>query len=73
MLELTVRDNGRGMPADTPTGFGIRGMRERVEALGGHHCIASEPGRGTCIRIRIPVTQSPCAAGDIDRSSGVRA
>jgi two-component system sensor histidine kinase UhpB len=72
LLELTVRDNGRGMPAGTPTGFGIRGMRERVEALGGHHHIASEPGRGTCIRIFIPVAQSPCAVADVDKSSGMQ-
>jgi len=73
MLELTVRDDGRGMPADTPSGFGIRGMRERVEALGGHHSIASEPGRGTCIRICIPVARSPGAAADVEASGGVRA
>jgi two-component system sensor histidine kinase UhpB len=72
MLELTVQDDGRGMPADTPSGFGIRGMRERVEALGGHHSIASEPGRGTCIRICIPVARSPnAAAADVEGPSGV--
>jgi two-component system sensor histidine kinase UhpB len=74
MLELTVQDDGRGMPADTPSGFGIRGMRERVEALGGHHSIASEPGRGTCIRISIPVARSPnAAAADVEEPSGVHA
>lgn len=58
MLELTVRDDGRGMSADTPAGFGIRGMRERVEALGGHHAIAGAAGQGTCVRICIPVPRS---------------
>jgi two-component system, NarL family, sensor histidine kinase UhpB len=72
LIELTVQDDGHGMSADTPAGFGIRGMRERIEALGGHRHIASEPGQGTCIRIFIPVTESPYAV-DAGKSSGVRA
>ncbi len=73
LLELTVCDNGCGMPADTPTGFGIRGMRERVEALGGHHYIASEPGRGTCIKIFIPLAEAPRAPADLGKSGRVQA
>jgi two-component system, NarL family, sensor histidine kinase UhpB len=54
-LELTVRDDGRGIPAGAPPGFGLRGMRERVQALGGEFVI--ETGRdGTSIGIVIPVT-----------------
>ncbi|MEV6280584.1 histidine kinase [Nocardia sp. NPDC051832] len=34
-LLLTVADNGRGFGSGTP-GFGIRGMAERAEAIGGH-------------------------------------
>ena len=34
-LELTVRDDGSGIAAGVARGFGLRGMRERVEALGG--------------------------------------
>jgi two-component system sensor histidine kinase UhpB len=72
LLELTVRDDGCGMPVEAPGGFGIRGMRERVEALGGHHAIASAPGRGTCISIRIPVARAEGAAADAEGSSGGR-
>jgi two-component system, NarL family, sensor histidine kinase UhpB len=72
LLELTVRDDGCGMPADAPSGFGIRGMRERVEALGGHHHIASEPGQGTCIRIVIPVAEPPDTVADVGGPSGVQ-
>ena len=57
LLELTVRDDGNGMSAGTPTGFGISGMRERVAALGGNHRIASNPGQGTCVRVVIPLVQ----------------
>ncbi len=53
-LELTVRDDGRGIAAGDRPGFGLRGMRERVQALGGDFAI--ETGRdGTCIRIVIAV------------------
>jgi signal transduction histidine kinase len=54
-LILTVTDNGRGM--DTPSdkrGFGLSGMRERVEMLGGAFSYDSEPARGFSIEARIP-------------------
>jgi two-component system sensor histidine kinase UhpB len=55
-LELMIRDDGRGMTkAAAPTGLGIRGMQERVEGLGGRYRIESEPARGTCVRIAIPL------------------
>ncbi len=54
---LTIRDDGRGIAAGTPPGFGIRGMRERVEGLGGHYRIAGDPNRGTCVHITIPTGQ----------------
>ena len=40
-----------GFLAGAGQGFGLRGMRERVEALGGRFTI--ENSRGTCIRIAI--------------------
>ena len=54
-LMLTVRDNGRGIDPTAPTGFGIRGMQERVQALGGSYKAESEPGWGTCVQILIPL------------------
>ena len=33
-LKLTIRDDGRGIAPGTPMGFGMRGMQERVQALG---------------------------------------
>jgi two-component system sensor histidine kinase UhpB len=54
-LALTVRDDGRGIdPAATP-GFGMRGMQERVQALGGSYKVDSARGSGTCVRIAIPL------------------
>ena len=61
MLEVT--DDGSGfdmaeVPAGGtrggPTGFGLSGMRERAELLGGHLELASTPGRGTTVRLAIP-------------------
>jgi two-component system, NarL family, sensor histidine kinase UhpB len=54
-LTLTVRDDGRGIDPTAPIGFGIRGMQERVQALGGSYKLDSEAGRGTCVRILIPL------------------
>ncbi|CAM3455761.1 sensor histidine kinase [Occultella aeris] len=53
---LTVRaeDDGRGTAA-IERGNGLRGMAERVEAVGGTLTLASEPGRG----FRLLLTVSP--------------
>ena len=58
-LELTVRDDGFGIAADQPQGFGLRGMQERVQALGGDFAIETGSGRGTCVRIVIPLPARP--------------
>jgi two-component system sensor histidine kinase UhpB len=54
-LALTIRDDGRGIEPTAPIGFGVRGMQERVQALGGSYRVDSEAGRGTCVRILIPL------------------
>jgi signal transduction histidine kinase len=53
--ELVVADNGRGLPASSslrPDAFGILGMRERAEAIGGKVAISSSAGRGTTVTLR---------------------
>jgi two-component system sensor histidine kinase UhpB len=54
-LTLTVRDDGCGIDPTAPPGFGIRGMQERVQALGGTYKVESERDRGTCVHITIPI------------------
>ncbi|MDB5063951.1 MAG: two-component system sensor kinase [Chloroflexi bacterium] len=53
-LELSIRDDGVG-GADLRKGSGLLGIRDRVEALGGHMEIASPAGVGTSLLVRIPI------------------
>ena len=57
-VSLCVSDAGRGFdPAESfhaPRGWGLEGMKDRVESLGGTLQIESAPGRGTIMEARIP-------------------
>ncbi len=60
-ISLSVSDDGSGFSpataADGRTGhFGLVGMRERAERIGGNLHITSQPGEGTTIRIEVPLT-----------------
>jgi signal transduction histidine kinase len=52
-LTVEVRDDGIG-GAGTGGGSGLRGLSDRVEALGGEFTVSSPPGRGTTLRAAIP-------------------
>jgi NarL family two-component system sensor histidine kinase LiaS len=53
-VTLTIADNGRGFnPATTHgKGLGLHSMRERVEAIGGHLSVTSQPEAGTQVTVR---------------------
>jgi signal transduction histidine kinase len=53
-LRLIVRDDGAG-GADPTSGTGLRGLRDRVEALDGHLDVDSPPGLGTTVIAEIPL------------------
>jgi PAS domain S-box-containing protein len=54
-LRLELRDDGDGFKAkDRHDGFGLAGMRERVEQMGGELEIASSRGKGTKITVLLP-------------------
>jgi len=58
LIEVVVSDDGRGFVCGSQPGrddghFGIEGMRERVERLGGSLSIESRPGAGTTLRATV--------------------
>ncbi len=60
-IALEITDNGIGVSDDQrkkPGSFGLIGMQDRVTALNGTLHFESEAGRGTAIRIRIPLGSS---------------
>ncbi len=64
MLNIEVRDNGPGFDLKTlkqdrtANRFGVLGMRERAERLGGHLEITSEIGSGTRLAMSFPFDRS---------------
>lgn len=59
---LEVSDDGAGFDPVAaskrvgPAGYGLPGMQQRAELLGGQLIAESAPGRGTVVRLRVPVT-----------------
>lgn len=65
-LTISVTDDGTGPPAtgpaptvSTPTGHGIRGMRERVELFGGTLVAEPAPRGGFAVLARLPIPEAP--------------
>jgi signal transduction histidine kinase len=63
LLMITVADDGRGFPPSGPRAYarhdqrvhlGIEGMRQRLRTLGGHLALASSPGAGARLEMRVP-------------------
>jgi signal transduction histidine kinase len=52
-LVLEISDDGIG-GAGGGSGSGLRGLADRVEALGGRFTVSSPPGRGTTLRAEFP-------------------
>ena len=53
-VRLHLRDNGRGFdPGTRHEGFGLQGIRERAEDMGGKFSIESSEGNGTAISIML--------------------
>jgi len=58
-IRLNMRDNGCGFdPAGKYAGFGLRGMAERAEEMGGQLSIQSSSGAGTTISVFLPLESS---------------
>lgn len=59
-VELVVEDRGRGFDpeemerdSEGTAGFGLSGMRDRLDAIGGTLHLDAEPGRGTRVTLRV--------------------
>ena len=71
-LALEVQDTGQGISAEMLSkissvglsGVGLRGMRERVTALGGDFEILSE-GNGTTVKVAIPTQVNVCERASV--------
>jgi len=58
-VELTVLDNGQGcepIHEQSTSGFGLRGMRERVALLDGRLSAGPQPGNGWRVDVVLPLT-----------------
>lgn len=58
-LEIAVADDGRGFDVSTAYGSGLRGLTDRIEALGGAVVVDSCPGRGTRLSASLPIAEAP--------------
>jgi signal transduction histidine kinase len=54
-LLLTIKDDGQGFQPDREKGLGLLGMEERVAHLNGRFRLESVVGRGTSIRVELPL------------------
>jgi len=66
-VSIEVSDDGCGFELGAQAGprhghFGLAGMRERIERLGGTFLVESAPGRGTAVRGGVPSARSMPAA-----------
>jgi len=62
-VRVSVEDDGDGFgPVSEDSGFGLKGMRERVELLGGAIDVRSSRGEGTKIDAVVPSGRGPAAA-----------
>jgi signal transduction histidine kinase len=71
VLRASVTDDGRGLP-DTGAlgprgdglegGFGMGGMRERAELIGGELEFAPAPGQGTTVNLTVPLAGRPASS-----------
>jgi signal transduction histidine kinase len=71
ILHVRVHDNGRG-GATLSHGSGLVGLKDRVEALGGHLDLLSPPGAGTALEITLSLdvpSGSPGAAGTPEQAA----
>lgn len=68
-ITVTIRDDGAGFLMENVAGvkqghFGLQGMRERAEGLGGRFSLETNPGGGTVISARVTVQKQDAELDD---------
>ena len=72
-LVLTVRDVDCGTRSEQSAGFGIRGMQERVEGLGGKFIFEKAENGGVRLGVSIPTIEGCGARADaVDAIAGAQ-
>lgn len=54
LLKIVINDDGVGFNPEHADGFGLSGMQERVEGIGGHFSLVSSLGMGVQITVELP-------------------
>lgn len=63
-LQVSIADDGKGFESNRVRGLGLVGMKERVSQLGGTLRVDSDPGRGTCLLVDLPLPSAPVNRGE---------
>jgi two-component system, NarL family, sensor histidine kinase UhpB len=53
-VQVEITDDGRGLPAETVAGAGLRGMRERAALIGGQLTVDNRPAGGARVNLDLP-------------------
>ena len=57
-VRLLISDNGRGVEGEVKEGFGLKGIREKVEKLGGECAFSGEKDEGFEVEITLPIGET---------------
>jgi signal transduction histidine kinase len=64
-LRVSIEDDGKGFDPSRVRGLGLVGMNERVSQLGGVLKVDSDPTRGTCLRVDLPLPSASSDSGKL--------
>ena len=66
VLRIEIIDDGIGLPPLAGPGVGLHSMQERAAELGGHCAIGPASGRGTAIRVELPLGPAQHTTTSVD-------
>ena len=66
-LQVEIVDDGIGISSSAHAGVGLHSMRERAAELGGDCLIGPAPGRGTSVRLELPLGPAQRAAHSVEQ------